>query len=108
MKYLAVSGIVLFIVFGGFVTASAQQRGKTLYDNNCAECHGTTGNGDGPAAAALGTAPADFNTPKFWQGNVQKKIETAVNDGYGAMPPLDLSPDDLKTIIDYMSHTFKK
>ncbi|MCC6139682.1 MAG: cytochrome c [Nitrospira sp.] len=36
-------------------------RGKALYRNHCATCHGQTGRGDGPAAASLRVAPADFH-----------------------------------------------
>ena len=35
-------------------------RGKTLYDQNCASCHGAAGKGDGPAGASLEPTPADF------------------------------------------------
>ncbi|HTQ55723.1 MAG TPA: c-type cytochrome [Bryobacteraceae bacterium] len=34
--------------------------GKSLYREYCAVCHGTTGKGDGPAAPALKTPPADL------------------------------------------------
>lgn len=34
--------------------------GKQMFDAYCASCHGTSGKGDGPAAAALKSAPADL------------------------------------------------
>jgi len=34
--------------------------GKALYAANCAACHGTTGHGDGPNAAALNPKPLDL------------------------------------------------
>jgi len=34
--------------------------GVQMFNNYCATCHGTDGRGDGPAAAALKTAPADL------------------------------------------------
>ena len=37
--------------------AESIARGETLYAQNCATCHGETGLGDGPAAAALDPAP---------------------------------------------------
>ncbi|MEO5788222.1 cytochrome c/FTR1 family iron permease [Gelidibacter sp.] len=36
-------------------------KGKALYAINCASCHGTKGNGDGPWAEGLDPAPSDFN-----------------------------------------------
>jgi len=34
--------------------------GKQMFDAYCASCHGTSGKGDGPAAGALKSAPADL------------------------------------------------
>ncbi len=36
------------------------ERGAALYEQNCAACHGVTGNGQGPAASALATQPVAF------------------------------------------------
>lgn len=36
-------------------------RGKAVYQSHCATCHGITGWGDGPAAASLTVAPANFH-----------------------------------------------
>lgn len=35
--------------------------GKTVFQQNCAVCHGVTGKGDGPAAAGLNPKPANFS-----------------------------------------------
>lgn len=35
-------------------------RGKGVYEASCASCHGASGKGDGPAAAGLEPAAADF------------------------------------------------
>lgn len=36
--------------------------GKQMFEAYCASCHGTSGKGDGPAAGALKSAPADLTT----------------------------------------------
>jgi mono/diheme cytochrome c family protein len=83
-------------------------RGKTLYQNKCQFCHGIRGDGKGPAAEPLLGHPVDFTNPKFWQDDVEKKIEDIVKKGKEMMPAFDLKPDQIKAIIRYMSHAFKK
>jgi len=40
-----------------------KEAGRALYNRRCWPCHGATGRGDGPAAAALRPPPADFTDP---------------------------------------------
>lgn len=40
--------------------AETVTRGRALYDDNCALCHGPAGNGDGPAAKDLDVPPAEL------------------------------------------------
>ncbi|HLY18912.1 MAG TPA: cytochrome c [Bryobacteraceae bacterium] len=42
------------------VRATQAMAGKDLFREYCAVCHGAAGKGDGPAAAALKTAPSDL------------------------------------------------
>lgn len=83
-------------------------QGKTLYDSKCVICHGADGKGDGPAAAALNPSPRDFQQPQFWQGDVDQNIAHTIRNGLSPMPAFDLSDAEIKAIIDYMKHTFKK
>jgi len=91
-------------------TAKADEyaQGKKLYSDKCQICHGVKGDGNGPAGVTLSPHPADFSTPSFWQGDVDKKIADTVRNGHGPMPAFNLKPDEIKAIIEYMSHTFKK
>lgn len=43
-------------------TAQAEELGEATYLENCATCHGTTGDGDGPMAEALTVAVPALNT----------------------------------------------
>lgn len=38
-------------------------RGRALYEQHCARCHGAGGRGDGPDGRALEVPPADFSDP---------------------------------------------
>ncbi|MCW5889429.1 MAG: cytochrome c [bacterium] len=40
-------------------------RGRELFADNCAGCHGALGRGDGPDAREAGLTPADFTDPTF-------------------------------------------
>jgi len=41
-------------------------KGKTLFETNCASCHGTSGKGDGPVGVALPEPkPRDFTKAEF-------------------------------------------
>src|SRR5690606_4649488 len=42
-------------------TAPDVARGKALYAQHCAACHGADGKGDGPAAKGLEPAPSNFH-----------------------------------------------
>ena len=58
---IALWGIVLM---PGYTAAedfpADMDRGKAIYQRHCAACHGPSGWGDGPSAAALKVAPANF------------------------------------------------
>jgi mono/diheme cytochrome c family protein len=99
-------GVVLFSAQSA--TTAEFDQGKQLFNDKCAPCHGQDGAGDGPMAMAFNPKPVSFNDPKFWQGDVAKKITDTVNNGKGAMIPVNLSDAEMKAVIDYMSHTFKK
>ena len=68
------------------------------------DCHGVSGKGDGPSAGALGSKPTNFREAKFWGNNAEKKIRSAIKNGYGAMPSLELKGDEIKAISDYMAN----
>jgi len=42
-------------------TDASIARGSDLYDENCTQCHGLTGRGDGPLAKTLAVPPVDFD-----------------------------------------------
>jgi len=109
VRVYVVVGIFLGLALLGTISpaVAAYGSGKALYEEKCASCHGTDGDGQGPLASVFDPAPVDFRNPGFWQGNANQKITNTVEKGHGPMPAIDLSPSQIKAIIDYMSHTFK-
>jgi high-affinity iron transporter len=119
MEGLFMEKLFASLLIGMFVTlllwpatgksGNEYDRGKSLYEEKCLICHGTNGKGDGPAAAALSPPPKDFNRPEFWnQKGVDQIITKQVKNGKGAMPAFSLNDEEIKAIIDYMSHAFNK
>jgi mono/diheme cytochrome c family protein len=102
--------VVLLIILGSVGPAAGDElaEGKSLYAAKCQMCHGASGQGDGPAAAALNPKPANFANPAFWQNDAREKIKRTVTNGKGMMPAFNLKDDEIKAIADYMAHTFKK
>jgi len=48
-------------------SATLVERGKSLFDGNCTQCHGSMGKGDGPAAATMVPEPRDLAVPAEWK-----------------------------------------
>jgi mono/diheme cytochrome c family protein len=48
-------------------SAELVARGKTLFTKNCAQCHGTIGRGDGPAAATMNPKPRNLAGSEGWK-----------------------------------------
>jgi mono/diheme cytochrome c family protein len=106
------AGMVLGLGFMAWnvkgIQPSEYQLGKDIYENKCQMCHGSKGDGNGPAGAAFNPKPANFTELKFWkQKDVGKTVTDTIEHGHGLMPPIGLSPDQIKAVIDYIAHTFK-
>jgi mono/diheme cytochrome c family protein len=57
------------------------REGAVLYAENCAQCHGTTGKGDGPWAAGMTPPPSDL-TQLDRDGAFPRAHVLSVIDGY--------------------------
>lgn len=82
--------------------------GKTVYDKNCASCHGKVGLGDGVKARALKTFPGDFSKAEY-QDQTDGDHFYKTKFGRGEMPKYEgkLSDTDIWNSVHYM-RTFKK
>src|SRR4030042_1120901 len=89
-RWLGMVLIGSLFLLGSFITwAHAQKpppktpellsQGKTLYEQNCAVCHGVKGDGKGPAGVALKPPPRTFNIPlnqwTFSKGDLNKVFD---------------------------------
>lgn len=83
--------------------------GKKLADTNCVTCHGPSGKGDGPAAAALPPPkPADWTSAKI-ANETDGEIFWKITNGRGAMPPWKHLPEkDRWELVNYIRSLQKK
>jgi len=79
----------------GFSDDASLAKGKELFKNTCAACHGDLGNGDGPGGAALNPKPRNFHAKEGWKNgrklsDIFKTLEEGIpNSGmisYNFMP----------------------
>ncbi len=83
--------------------ADALQRGESLYQENCARCHGESGNGDGPDAAQAGDV-AVFTDQAFMAQLSAAEMASVIASGQGNMPAFgdQLSQEDIWALTGYL------
>ena len=83
--------------------AKATEKGKKIYTKLCWTCHGKTGNGDGPAAAALTVTPADYSN-ELMQAQSDGAIFWKITNGRGEMVPYEklLTDDQRWMLVNYI------
>jgi mono/diheme cytochrome c family protein len=87
-------------------------RGAAVYQARCAACHGSTGDGNGPAAAFMYPRPRDYRRGVFKFAStpygakpLRDDIVRTVRQGARgtSMPAFNLlPPDDLQAVVDYV------
>src|SRR5688500_15011176 len=76
---------------------------KKSAETNCSSCHGTSGKGDGAAAAALPPPkPADWTSAKV-QKETDGELFWKISNGRGAMPPWKHLPENERwELVNYI------
>lgn len=90
--------------------AADVEQGKKLYGQFCASCHGQSGKGDGPAAAALNPKPRDHTNKEYMSQMSDEEMLNVIKNGGASvgksplMPPWGASIKDeqVKDIIAYI------
>lgn len=81
-------------------------KGKSLYDMNCASCHGAEGKGDGVAGASLNPKPRNFHDLNGWTNGpsltmMYKTLQEGITNR-GMASYANLPPEDRLNLIMYM------
>ncbi len=77
---------VVAYVYTLSTTQDELAQGKTVYDEQCAACHGETGKGDGPQAASLSTQPTNWTDQSRLMQLSAQEMSDVVASGQGEMP----------------------
>jgi mono/diheme cytochrome c family protein len=84
-------------------TANSLQRGRVLYNIDCALCHGPDGTGHGPLSAFFSPPPADLTSDPV-PNLPDSEIFLVITQGRGVMPSLaeNLSPVERWDVVNYV------
>ncbi len=90
--------------------AADVNEGKKLYGQFCATCHGQSGKGDGPGAAALNPKPRDHTDKEYMSKLSDEDLLNVIKNGGASigksplMPPwgASLKDDQIKDVIAYV------
>jgi mono/diheme cytochrome c family protein len=88
-------------------TPARAQSADATYSQNCAACHGSKGQGDGPAGKYLKPPPSDFAVSL--KGKTDDWIAKAISQGgpaVGESPTMpgfsQFSADQVKALVEYI------
>ncbi|HVO92599.1 MAG TPA: cytochrome c [Terriglobales bacterium] len=107
IKILTITGIFLIV---SAAARADSTRGKGLYQQNCAPCHGAAGKGDGPGAQSLPVRPADHTDSAAMSSRSDAFLRDVITKGGGAMGLSSFMPswkgilndDQIQDLVDYI------
>lgn len=93
--------ILAVVLFPSFAMAQGDvQKGKTIFSQNCAVCHGDSGKGDGPGAAALTPKPRDLTDRTYMDARNDDVLFKIIKEGGTAVGKSPLMPPWSPTLKD--------
>lgn len=75
--------------------------GGVIYEAQCAVCHGDTGAGDGPDAAASDPPASDLTNPTYWFNRSNETVFARLAPGAIPAHAYDIADDDLRRAVDF-------
>lgn len=101
-------------VLGAEVVPPELERGRAVYEAHCAACHGSTGDGNGPAAVWLYPKPRNFSAGLYKIQSTpagalptDEDLYRSITRGLGgsSMPAFNYLPEaDRRAVVQYVKH----
>ncbi|MCL4367677.1 MAG: c-type cytochrome [Actinobacteria bacterium] len=90
-------------------TPESVARGRQLFIQSCAPCHGTSGKGDGPAVKGLSDRPVDL-TQAYMRDVTDGEMFWVIGNGWYGMPAFknNLSEEEIWHLINYVRTIHQK
>jgi len=77
--------------------------GERVFEEHCSLCHGTNGDGHGPASAGLNPRPRDLRDAGYMRARSDRLLLQIIRNGKGAMPAWGrggtLSEDEIQAVL---------
>jgi len=88
----------------GGESSAMVEAGKSIYAEKCALCHGATGHGDGPGAAALDPKPRNHTDGAYMNAQTNAQLHEVIKNGKGQMPAwgATLSDEQIDQVLSYV------
>lgn len=84
-------------------------KGKSIYQDQCATCHGESGKGDGPGGQALNPKPRNFTAADGWiNGPQPSAVYATLMNGLNAMPQFPTLSIEERWAVSHYVRTFMK
>ena len=93
------------------VTPELIKKGGEVFTTNCVVCHGETGDGNGPAGAAMNPRPRDLGGSEYKNGNTPEAIFKTLEKGLEGTTMVafaHLPEEDRWALAHYVTTTFVK
>jgi ubiquinol-cytochrome c reductase cytochrome b subunit len=85
-------------------------RAQEVFTNECRDCHGTEGKGDGPQARSFALDAPDFTDPEFWSDAPLSRLRQSVREGRGDDMPAfgkKLSGEEIEAVLALVQERFR-
>lgn len=107
---LLITLCALMLGTGLLAHAADPEQGKKLYGQFCASCHGQSGKGDGPAAAALNPKPRDHTNKEYMTKMSDDEMFNVIKNGGASVGKSPLMPawgasikdDQIRDVMAYV------